>query len=227
MNIAIIPARIGSKRIPKKNIKKFLGKPIIWYSIKAALKTKIFDKIIVSTDDKEISELSKKFGAEVPFLRSTALSNDYTDTRSVIADTIEKIEGSLIFKNVCCIYPANPFIFERDIIKGFNLLKKKNIKYVFASSAYNHSIYRSFKLDKNLSPKMIFPSNFDKRTQDIKETFHDVGQFYWRKKEDWFIEKNIFNNKNSASILIPKWRAIDIDTVDDWKFAEKLMKSNR
>ena len=227
MNIAIIPARIGSKRISKKNIKKFMGKPVIWYSIKAALKTKIFNKIIVSTDDSQIAELSKKFGAEVPFYRSANLSDDYTDTRSVIADTINKIESSLVFKNVCCIYPANPFVLEEDIIKGFNLLKKKNIKYVFASASYNHSIFRSFKLDKNLSPKMIFPSKFNKRTQDIEETFHDVGQCYWRRKEDWLIKKNIFNNKNSASIIIPKWRAIDIDTLDDWKLAEKMMKVNR
>ena len=227
MNIAIIPARIGSKRIPKKNIKNFLGKPVIWYSIKAALKTKIFRKVIVSTNSKDIASLSLKFGAEVPFYRSEALSNDFADTRSVIADAINRTKHLYNFTNVCCIYPSNPFVLYTDIIKGLKLLKKKEIKYVFASTSYNHNIYRSFTLDHNFRPKMLFPLKFNKRTQDIKDTYHDVGQFYWQKKEDWFIKKNIFNNKNSASVIIPKWRGIDIDTLDDWKLAEKMMKINR
>ncbi len=220
---AIIPARGGSKRIPKKNIKFFYGKPMIAWSILAAKKSKLFDDIIVSTDNIKIAKIAKKFGAKVPFLRPKKISDDFTDTRTVIAHAIKWIEKKNIKPNaICCIYATAPFIDYRDLLKGYKKLLTKKSKYVFSASYFPFSIFRSFMLNKN-SIKMFFPNKFQKRSQDLPNNFFDAGMFYWAKPKQWLKKEKIFN-KDSFPLLIERLRVNDIDTITDWKNAEKLAK---
>ena len=222
MNIAIIPARSGSKRIINKNIKKFKGLPIIGWPIKAAKKSKLFDKIIVSTDSKRISRISKKFKIEVPFLRPKNISGDYASTEVVIEHAIKWLKKKKIYpKFVCCIYPTSAFLDPADLIKGYKKIKTLKWDYVFSGGKYYSSIFRSFKNRKNNGLKMIFPKYYKKRTQDIDETYHDAGQFYWGKSDSWLKHKSIFAKK-SCVIEVPRWRIHDIDTIEDWKNAEKM-----
>jgi pseudaminic acid cytidylyltransferase len=225
MNLCIIPARGGSKRIPKKNIKYFCGKPIIIWSIQRAKESKCFDKIIVSTDSLKIAKLAVSYGAEVPFLRSRKLSDDYTSTVSVISDAINReINKFKKPKYVCCIYATAPFINSDDLKMGLKLLKKFNPTYTFPATNYAHPIQRSFKINKNKKLKMFYPRYYNYRTQDLEKAFHDVGQFYWAKTETWLKKIPIINN-NSIPISIPRERAHDIDTFEDWKIAENYFLS--
>ena len=223
MNLAIIPARKGSKRIPKKNIKHFFGKPVIYYSIKQAKLAKVFDKIIVSTDCKKIANISEKYGAEIPFIRPKKISGDYTSTSEVIKHAINYYrKKNIYFKFVCCIYPVAPFLLKKDILKGLNKIKKGNWSYVFSATKNNHHYYRSFIKNKSDAVKMIFPNYYNKRTQDLKITYYDSGQFYWGSSQTWLNKKKVFDNK-STIIEIPRDRSIDVDTLEDWKFAEQMM----
>ena len=226
MNICVIPARGGSKRIFKKNIKIFCGKPIICWSIEIAKASKCFDKIIVSTDDKKIATLAKKYGAEVPFVRPKSLSDDYTPTIPVVSHAI-----SWLVKNhnqplyVCCIYPTAPFIKLGDLRNGLKILKKTKLNYVFPVTNFAYPILRSFKIDKNNKIKMFFPKYYQFRSQDVHEAFHDAGQFYWGKTDAWLKNKKLFS-KNSFPMPIQRSRVLDIDTIEDWKIAEKMFKMN-
>tara|TARA_B100000029_G_scaffold505697_1_gene586821 strand:+ start:3325 stop:4017 length:693 start_codon:yes stop_codon:yes gene_type:complete len=224
MNIAIIPARFGSKRIKQKNIKKFLGKPIIFWSINAALKAKIFDKIIVSTDSKKIANIARKYKADVPFLRSKKLSGDHVGTAEVIIDAIKKIEKkNIIPKFVCCIYPASPLIKSTDIVEAFKIIKKKNWNFVFSATKYENPVRRGFEIGSKGETKMLFPKEYTKRSQDLKSVYFDAAQFYWGKKNAWFEKKPLFNKK-STIIEIPKVRSCDIDTYEDWQNALNIAK---
>ena len=216
INICVIPARGGSKRVPKKNIKNFLGFPIIKYVIKNALKSNFFDKVIVTTDDKKIANLSQKFGAEI-FKRSKKLADDNTGTNEVICEVIDYYEPRLNLNKVCCIYPTAVFCNKDLLKKAFKKLDKKT-KYVFSATKFNHPIYRSFQ-KKNKKISMIFPSKEKKRTQDLPETYHDAAQFYLGWKNSWKKNKSIFN-KSSKFIEINKNKTQDIDNLDDWKLAE-------
>ena len=223
MKIAIIPARGGSKRIPRKNIKIFGGKPIIAWSISAAKKSGLFDQIIVSTDDNEIAEIAKQYGAEVPFIRAENLSNDYAGTSDVISQATEwMINEGCCLEAVCCIYATAPLIQINDLIDGFNLLEAGDLDFVFSATDFSSSIYRSFKSDKK-GISMIFPENYSKRSQDFPDVFHDAGQFYWGRPKAWLKKKNIFHEK-SKIVPIPRWRVQDIDTIDDWRRAELIFK---
>ncbi len=220
MNIAIIPARRGSKRIKNKNIKEFFGKPIIAYSIQSAIQSNIFDKIYVSTDDKEIAAIAKNFGAEVPFLRAAELSDDYTTTTKVISNFIKKLKNEKIVSEfICCIYPAAPLIKADKITEAYKKISKENWSFVFSAAQSKFQVLRSFEKDKMNSLKMHFPENFNTRSQDLKKSYFDAAQFYWGKKDAWLEEKNIFD-KNSTIVEIPPLEAIDIDTEEDWKSAE-------
>ncbi len=216
MNIAIIPARGGSKRIPKKNIKNFCGQPIIAYSIQAAQKSGLFDRIIVSTDDKEIAEVSRKSGAEIPFMRPKELADDYTGTTDVIAHAVDWFRDNKHYPDaVCCIYPTAPFISTDDLSQGLKLLQSGNWNYVFPATEYASPIFRSFKVLSNGGIEMFFPESFNKRSQDLPEALHDAGQFYWGLPDSWATCQKIFD-KNSCPLRIPRWRVHDIDTMDDW-----------
>jgi pseudaminic acid cytidylyltransferase len=221
MKLCIIPARGGSKRINKKNIKNFCGKPIIAWSIETVKRHKLFDKVIVSTDNKEIASLAKSFGAETPFARPKKISCDFTQTIDVILHAIKwQIKNEKKPDYVCCIYPTAPFITISDLSYGLKILKKNNYDYVFSATNYAYPIQRSFKLKKK-KLVMNYPEFKDSRSQDLEETYHDAGQFYWAATETWLKRRPILGN-NSSPIIIPRNRALDIDNIEDWKIAETM-----
>lgn len=219
-NLAIIPARGGSKRIPRKNIREFAGKPMIAYSIEAAFDTGVFDQVIVSTDDEAIAEVARYYGAEVPFLRPPELSCDHTGTTEVIAHAINWIrKQNQEPLAVCCIYATAPFIQKDDIRKGLGILEAGNWQYVFSTTSFDFPIFRGFKRQPDHSLEMVFPEHFQTRSQDLPEAMHDAGQFYWGRPQAWIDGLKIFD-KWSTVVELPRWRVQDIDTVDDWKRAE-------
>ena len=225
MIIAIIPARKGSKRIKNKNIKLFLGKPIIDYSIYEAQKAKIFDEIVVSTNSKKIFNHSVKLGAKNSFIRDEKISDDATDILEVMADAAKKL--TKLYNNkiryLCCIFAASPLIQYKDLRSGYSEIKKNKFDYVFSATNYSYPIERSFKI-QNDHIKMINKKNYAKRSQLFDETYHDAGQFYFGKIESWLNKKVIFS-ANSKIIKLPNWRVQDIDVNDDWKRAEILYKN--
>lgn len=218
-NLAIIPARGGSKRILRKNIKDFLGKPIIAYSIEAALNSGLFDEVMVSTDDKEIAEIAIKYGARVPFLRSDKNSDDYASTMDVIEEVIKNYiqVNNTHFQFVCCIYPTAPLIRVNDIKLGYDKLKAHNYTCVFPSVKFSYPIWRSFEIEENGNTKMFWPEHVNARSQDLKKAYHDAGQWYW-------FNINKINNwnwpENSGTVILKEDEVQDIDTLSDWKIAE-------
>ena len=220
MNLLIIPARGGSKRIPKKNIKDFRGKPIIEIAIKKSKELQLFDKIIVSTDDYEIAKISKNAGAEIPFIRPKEISGDYIPTREVILHAIKWYRNKNIdFNYICCLYPTSIFVDKKDILSAIKLLKKTHEnKYIFSATNYCHPIERSFSIDKKGIAHMNFPNKFNERSQDLESAFHDAAQFYIAKTNTWLEKENIFDD--GVPLLIQKWKSIDIDTYEDWEMAE-------
>ncbi|MFW2601149.1 pseudaminic acid cytidylyltransferase [Aliarcobacter butzleri] len=222
--VAIIPARGGSKRIPKKNIKAFHGKPLIAYSIEVALKSKLFDKVVVSTDDEEIARIAKEFGAEVPFLRPKELSDDFTGTGAVINHAINflKEQGEKI-DFVCTIYATAPFLQEKYLIEGFLKLKNSNAKNAFSCTSMPFPIQRTFKITDDERCEMFWKENFMKRSQDLEDAFQDAGQFYWSNlniKSD-----EIMFSKDSIPIILPRHLVQDIDTLEDWTRAEFMYEA--
>ena len=222
MRIAVIPARGGSKRIPKKNIKVFHGKPIIGYSIEAALNSGCFDKVIVSTDDIEVATIAKRFGAEVPFMRPANIADDHTGTMDVVRHAIEWFSGEdLNVEYVCCIYATAPFISAESIKRGYDALTKGSFKFSFSATNYCFPIQRSFKRNSDGSVQMFTPEYSDCRSQDLDEAYHDAGQFYWGRSHAFLNNSSIFSEQSFA-VLIPRIRVQDIDTLEDWEIAEKL-----
>jgi len=222
MNICIIPARGGSKRIPRKNIKKFNGKPIIAYSIETAIKSNCFNKIIVSTDDEEIATVASDYGADVPFMRPAELSDDYTMPAPVIVHAIEflKNQGADI-DFVCCIYATAPFVQSSDIENGLQQIKHTNADYCFSVTSYPFPIQRSIRITKENRCEMFQPEMFNVRSQDLEEAYHDAGQFYWGKPEAWLQNKSIFT-KLSCPYILQRCLVQDIDTAEDWRRAEVM-----
>ena len=219
MNIAIIPARGGSKRIPKKNIKNFNGKPIIAHSIEKALESGLFSKVVVSTDDEEIAKLSETYGAEIPFIRPKNLSDDFTGINAVISHTLKTIDTRGI-EYACCIFATSPLLSIFDLKESFKLIIDEDYKFVFSATNFPHPIERAFK--ESISGKgleMLFPEKYKTRSQDLPEWMHDAGQFYWGKVENW-LEESMNFDENSFAYRMPIWRVQDIDTLEDWKRAE-------
>ena len=224
MKLCIIPARGGSKRIPKKNIREFCGKPMIYWSIKAAISSNIFDKVIVSTDDKEIAEISENFGAEIPFIRPKNISDDFTGTIPVIKHAINWVNSNIgKVEYACCLYATAPFVEPYYLIKGFEKLIKLNVKYTISITSFAFPIQRAIKITQANRIKMLNPKYFNKRSQDLEETFHDAGQFYWGKASSW-ISDDIFFEEHSFPIFIPRYKVQDIDNEEDWVRAEKMFK---
>ncbi len=217
--VAIIPARGGSKRIPKKNIKSFLGKPIISYPIEAALKSKLFNEIMVSTDDEEIAEISKMLGASVPFLRSIKNSDDFATTVDVLLEVIEEYKKrGKVFDYVCCIYPTTPFISPEKLNHSFKILIEKKAKSLIPIVRYSYPIQRALRIE-NDSLQYIYPENGSKRSQDLELTYHDAGQFYWI-KTDVLVNQSSMVTDNSIAYEISELEVQDIDSETDWKIAE-------
>lgn len=220
-NVAIIPARGGSKRIPRKNIKLFCGKPIIAYSIQRAKETKLFDRIIVSTDDAEISDIAVKWGAEVPFTRPHTLADDYSTTIDVIKHALKwlKKNDERIYNSACCIYPTAPFIRMRDLKKAYESLTFKGIEFAFPVVTFPSSIFRALKITPENKLSMFWPEYLNTRSQDLPEAYHDAGQFYWGKISS-FLKHDAIIREYSNPVIIPRYLAQDIDTLEDWKQAE-------
>jgi pseudaminic acid cytidylyltransferase len=220
MKIAVIPARGGSKRIPRKNIKPFCGKPMIAWSIEAAKSSGLFEHIIVSTDDTEIAEVSRHWGAEVPFMRPAELSNDYAGTTEVIAHATQwTLNQGFEVDAVCCIYATAPFVQTDDLKRGWDALESGDWDYAFTVTDFASPIFRSFKQIPEGGIEMFFPENFETRSQDLPTALHDAGQFYWGRPGAWIEGKRIFD-RYSVPVIIPRWRVQDIDTPDDWYRAE-------
>jgi len=224
MKLAVIPARGGSKRIPRKNIKEFGGKPMIAWSIETAKASGCFDKIIVSTDDAEIADVARKYGAEVPFIRPPELSDDYTGTIPVVAHAIfEYSKTNEQPSAVCCIYATAPFIQAEDLQHGEKLLSENNCDYAFSVTRYSFPIQRAIKIKSDGCVAMFQPEHFNTRSQDLEEAYHDAGQFYWGSAEAWLMKKPVFSS-NSMPIILPSHRVQDIDTLEDWQRAELILK---
>lgn len=218
-NLCVIPARGGSKRIPRKNIKEFMGKPIISYSIGAAVKSGLFEEIMVSTDDEEIAEIGKNFGAVVPFMRSDKNADDFATTVDVLIEVLENYKKiGKYFDSVCCIYPTAPFITEAKLAEAFEKLSKDNLNAVFPVVPFSYPIQRSLRLKKN--KVQFFFSEFEtSRSQDLEKAYHDAGQFYFIKTLYLLENRSIFSSE-TGGIRITEMEAQDIDTEIDWKLAE-------
>lgn len=221
MSIAIIPARGGSKRIKNKNLRNFFGKPLISYSILAAKKSKLFKRIIVSTDDKKIKKISEKYGAEVPFLRPKNISGDKTKAQDVFIHAIRYLERKKVkFNYVCGIYPTAPLLQIKDLIQGFKKVKKWN--YVFSACKHEKSVIRSFILNKNKKINFIKPNFINKNTQELPDSFYDAGQFYWADKKSW-LNHNMYLLKGSL-VEVDKKFVQDVDYIHDLKILKKKFK---
>lgn len=222
-NLAIIPARGGSKRIPRKNIKHFLGKPIIAYSIEAALKSNLFNEIMVSTDDEEIARISRKYGANVPFFRSAENSSDYATTEDVILEVLSLYgEHGRCFDNVCCLYSTAPFVTADRLNEAFRKIGD-DVDSVFAVVPYSYPIQRSLKFDEKNNINMVYPQFVNSRTQDLETIYHDAGQFYFSKVNAFTRSKNLWMDRTTALIL-PDLESQDLDTLTDWRLAEMKYK---
>lgn len=227
MRLAVIPARGGSKRIPRKNIRPFGGKPMIAWSIEAALQSGCFDQVVVSTDDAEIADVARAHGAAVPFMRPAELSDDHTGTIPVIRHAIEwfQRQGTAPEK-VCCIYATAPFVLAEDIRKGLEILDTADCEYAFSVTSYAFPIQRAIRLTAAGRVEMFHPEHFNTRSQDLEEAYHDAGQFYWGQCSAWLAGKPIFS-PSSAPIILPRHRVQDIDTPEDWERAEWMFKAMR
>lgn len=219
--IAIIPARGGSKRIPRKNLKLFDGVPMIARSIRTALESRLFDEVIVSTDDEEIAVLAKDEGAQVPFLRPAALANDLTGTAAVMVHALNEVSDRP-FDFACCIYATAPLLQVRFLRAGLELLLEHPEKsFAFSVTGFGFPVQRALMLDENGALMPLYPQFRETRSQDLAETFQDAGQFYWGRREAWLRGDTLFSPK-SLPVILPRHLVQDIDTVQDWKRAEYL-----
>ena len=225
-NIAIIPARGGSKRLPGKNSKSFFGKPIIQYSIEAAKQTGLFEKIIVSTDSDEIKEVALKSGAEVPFLRPPHLADDFTPLADVIHHALTWLleERNESYDAACCLLATAPFIQKKYILEGFEILKSEKVSAVVPVTSFAYPIFRSLKISEQGHLKMFWPEYELTRSNDLPEALHDVGQFYWLDVLPFMKNKRLVP-PDSLPVHIPRYLVQDIDTEEDWKVAEVIFRS--
>jgi pseudaminic acid cytidylyltransferase len=217
--LAIIPARGGSKRIPRKNIKPFLGKPIMEYSIQAARACKCFDEIMVSTDDKEIAEIAISAGAQVPFFRSTEASSDTAGTAEVLIEVLYEYEKRGMYSEyLCCIYPTAPFITAQRLSYAKSLLMENNVDCILPVTKFSYPIQRGLIIENGYA-RMLWPENYSKRSQDLQDVYHDCGQFYFLNTQSLIKQKSLFPEK-TMTIIVPETEVQDIDNESDWKIAE-------
>lgn len=225
MKLAVIPARGGSKRIPRKNIKLFGGLPMIAWSIRAAIESRCFDRIIVSTDDHEIADVATTHGAQVPFMRPAELSDDHTGTIPVIAHAVDwHNQHGHAASEVCCIYATAPFVQASDLQRGLQVLRSSGAEYAFSVTSYGFPIQRAIRITPEQRVEMFQPEHFNTRSQDLEEAWHDAGQFYWGRAEAWLARQPLFS-RASAPVPLPRHRVQDIDTHEDWERAEWMLKA--
>lgn len=223
MIVAIITARGGSKRIPRKNIKSFWGKPMISYSIDAALKSNIFDEVMVSTEDEEIAKISKKFGAAIPFMRSKKNAGDHVGSAAVVEEVIQSYKKiGVDIDKFCVIYPTAPFLTPQKLRKTYSKFHKSKADALVPVVRFSYPIQRAVKIVRG-KIMMIWPQNYHKHSQDLMPAYHDCGQFYWFKTKPFLKEKKLFL-KNTIAHEIPESEVQDIDNFEDWKIAEMKYK---
>jgi len=224
MRLCVIPARGGSKRIPRKNIKSFCGQAMIGYSIKAAIDSQCFDQVIVSTDDAEIAEVAKSFGASVPFMRPDELANDYANTIPVVKHAIEWFDDQVQAPSeVCCLYATVPFVRASTIRKAYEQMQSTQADYCFTATSFAFPIQRAIKVTAENRVEMFYPEYLETRSQDLEESYHDAGQFYWGKAEAFKQQRSIFS-KSATPYILPRYLVQDIDTLEDWEKAELMYK---
>lgn len=222
MIIAIIPARGGSKRIPRKNIRPFAGKPIMAYSVAAARACGLFDRIVVSTDDAEIAAVARECGAETPFVRPAELADDHTGTDAVVAHALTWFaESGHNVELVCCIYPTAPFLRAEDLHRGRQALLDGGKSFAFSATTYPFSIQRALRILPDDGVEPFFPHWIDSRSQDLEPAYHDAGQFYWGRPEAFRAGLAMFA-RHAVPVILPRSRVQDIDTLDDWQCAELM-----
>jgi N-acylneuraminate cytidylyltransferase len=220
MKIAIIPARGGSKRIPRKNIKDFFGKPIIAYSIEAAINSALFDEVMVSTDDEEIAEIAIKYGANVPFFRSEENSDDLATTSDVLLEVIEYYQHkNQKLETILCLYPTAPLINEQDLIASHKIWAKGEFDVLLSSVAFDFAVQRGFKISMNNSIELIQPEAIHKRSQDLETIYHDAGIFYWLNSQTFKENKTIWAGR-IGTFVMDQMKVQDIDTPEDWEIAK-------
>jgi pseudaminic acid cytidylyltransferase len=225
LNIAIIPARGGSKRIPGKNIKNFFGKPVIAHSIQAALASGVFDRVVVSTDSDEIASVAQEYGAEVPFLRPESLSNDYAATAPVIVHAMEwLLSQGIDFKYACCLYAAAPFVQSQFLMQGLDIMGLHNCASCYSVASFPFPIMRGLKINSAECLEMFWPEYEMVRSQELPEAYHDAGQFYWVEREKFMLEPRLYAI-DSRPVVIPRHFVQDIDTPEDWLRAEYMYKA--
>lgn len=221
-NLCVIPARGGSKRIPKKNIIDFCGKALIAHSIENALNSGIFDEVIVTSDDKEIIEVALKFGAKAPFVREANLSDDYASSTDAIKNAIEILQSKgQSYENVCCLYATAPLITPEILKHAYNKFIQNESKFLFAATEFEYPIQRAFKCDEKGRVSMFDESFYFKRSQDLESAYHDAGAFYFGKSEAW-LKENFMFKPYSTAFLLPRDRVCDIDTMQDLEFTKLL-----
>ena len=219
-NLCIIPARGGSKRIPRKNIKEFLGKPIIAYSIETAIETDLFDEVMVSTDDMEIAEVAKQYGAKVPFMRSAETASDFASTADVLKEVIANYkELGKEFDNFCCFYATAPLVQSKDVASAFERLQQSDFTCVYPVVQFSYPIWRCLDIAEDGTMKRHWPEYESSRSQDLPKEYHDTGTFYWYKTKEW-----LAGNMKIGGIIVDETSIQDIDTETDWKLAEMKYK---
>jgi pseudaminic acid cytidylyltransferase len=223
-NLCIIPARGGSKRIPGKNLKEFNGKPIIYYTIKKAIESNMFDDIMITTDSKEIAEYARSFGVLVPFIRPANLSDDHTPTADVVLHALSEMSAFFKYQYCCVMYATAPFIRIKDMYSGYKtLVKDSELMGAFTVTTYDFPIFRSLALNENKHLTMVYPEHEMTRSQDLPEVYHDAGQFYWLNVPNFMVEKKMYADP-SKPIILPRVLVQDIDTLEDWEKAEVTYK---
>jgi len=224
MNLAIIPARGGSKRIPRKNIKRFDGKPMIAHAIAAARSSGLFAHVVVSTDDEEVARIAVEWGGQTPFMRPPELADDHTPTVPVIAHAINACEKlGWHAGHICCIYPCAPFIQTDELRAALELLEKTGADYSFPVTEFPSAIQRALKRSQTGRMAPFYPEYELVRTQDLEPAYHDAGQFYWGKRQAWLSNPRV--HASGVGLVIPHWRTVDIDTPEDWRRAEMLYRA--
>ncbi|MCP4264236.1 MAG: pseudaminic acid cytidylyltransferase [Candidatus Brocadiaceae bacterium] len=225
MNIAIIPARGGSKRIPGKNMRPFFGKPIIQYSITAAIESGLFSRVIVSTDSQVIADLATRFGAEVPFIRDADISDDFTPVADVVHHALVSLhEKHEPCEYACCILATAPFVRTENLRKGLNTIKAEKVASVFAVTTYPFPIFRALKITEEKRLEMFWPEHKFTRSNDLPEAYHDAGQFYWLDVRKFIKNKEIYTS-DAVPVIIPRFLVQDIDTEEDWETAETIYQA--
>lgn len=224
MKIAVIPARGGSKRIPRKNIKLFRGRPMLAWSVAKALESGLFDQVVVSTDDDEIADVALSAGAAVPFRRPPELANDQTPTVPAIAHAVSACQALGWTVNVaCCIYPCSPFVQVSDLVRAHTLLTERGADYVYPVTTFAHPVQRAMRQRADGSMEFVQPAHEMTRTQDLETLYHDCGQFYFGTAAAWLAHKRM--HTAGIGMPIPSWRVVDIDNDDDWHRAELLAEA--